>query len=485
MIILDADLDEETIRAAVERWLQLIESNGRRARPRRLLGQAPSRLRDQPQGRRLLRGLPGPCRTGRRWTSCTGCSPWQTRSSATRCLRIPAKVYGPPKAAGASAGSRHREQATWQQTPTPSRSPGNITRDPEMRYTPSGVSKVTFGVAVNRSWRNQQTQEWDEQTSFFNVVALASARRERRRVADEGRARGRQRPARAAQLGDRAGREALDRRDRRRRRRPEPAVRDRRGAQGRAQRAGRRGWRPVPPPGAGGGRAAGAAATAVTTSTAKSRSDATANEDTMPQRVRRRRRSAKERRPIKKKTSILNTENIEWIDYKDVNLLRRFMSERAKIRARRVTGNDQQQQAAVAKAIKLAREMALLPYSVRQVTQRSKGRRDRGDGATAASCGCRERAVVATSRARRARRERSTRRGRVSTKSVRRRSSRRCRLRRRGRRRGRRRCGRPTETTRDEDRAARRRRATSARRATSSTSPTATPATSSCRAGSR
>jgi single-strand DNA-binding protein len=48
---------------------------------------------------------------------------------------------------------------------------GNITRDPEMRYTPSGVSKVTFGVAVNRSWRNQQSQEWEEQTSFFNVVA--------------------------------------------------------------------------------------------------------------------------------------------------------------------------------------------------------------------------------------------------------------------------------------------------------------------------
>ncbi|MDP9333898.1 MAG: single-stranded DNA-binding protein [Actinomycetota bacterium] len=41
---------------------------------------------------------------------------------------------------------------------------GNITRDPEMRYTPSGISKVTFGVAVNRSWRK-------EQTSFFNVVA--------------------------------------------------------------------------------------------------------------------------------------------------------------------------------------------------------------------------------------------------------------------------------------------------------------------------
>jgi len=47
---------------------------------------------------------------------------------------------------------------------------GNLTREPEMRYTPSGVSKVTFGVAVNRSWRNQNTQEWEEQTSFFNVV---------------------------------------------------------------------------------------------------------------------------------------------------------------------------------------------------------------------------------------------------------------------------------------------------------------------------
>jgi len=47
---------------------------------------------------------------------------------------------------------------------------GNITRDPEMRYTPSGVAKASFGIAVNRSWRNQQTKEWEEQTSFFNVV---------------------------------------------------------------------------------------------------------------------------------------------------------------------------------------------------------------------------------------------------------------------------------------------------------------------------
>jgi len=54
--------------------------------------------------------------------------------------------------------------------------------------------------------------------------------------------------------------------------------------------------------------------------------------------------AADRRRPQKKKISILNTEQVEWIDYKDVNLLRRFMSERAKIRARRVTGNSTQQQ---------------------------------------------------------------------------------------------------------------------------------------------
>ena len=90
--------------------------------------------------------------------------------------------------------------------------------------------------------------------------------------------------------------------------------------------------------------------------------------------------AADRRRPQKKKVSILNTESVTYIDYKDVNLLRRFMSERAKIRARRVTGNSTQQQRQVAKAIRLSREMALLPYSVRQVTQRKGGRRgDRGD----------------------------------------------------------------------------------------------------------
>jgi small subunit ribosomal protein S18 len=53
------------------------------------------------------------------------------------------------------------------------------------------------------------------------------------------------------------------------------------------------------------------------------------------------------------------------IDYKDIALLRKFVSDRGKIRARRVTGNCAQHQRRVATAVKNAREMALLPYSAR------------------------------------------------------------------------------------------------------------------------
>ena len=48
---------------------------------------------------------------------------------------------------------------------------GNITRDPELRFTPSGQANATFGLAVNRVWTNRQTNEREERVSFFNVVA--------------------------------------------------------------------------------------------------------------------------------------------------------------------------------------------------------------------------------------------------------------------------------------------------------------------------
>lgn len=48
---------------------------------------------------------------------------------------------------------------------------GNITSEPELRFTPAGKAVATFGIANNRSWLNKVTQEWEEETSFFDVVA--------------------------------------------------------------------------------------------------------------------------------------------------------------------------------------------------------------------------------------------------------------------------------------------------------------------------
>ena len=76
----------------------------------------------------------------------------------------------------------------------------------------------------------------------------------------------------------------------------------------------------------------------------------------------------------KKKVCIFCSEHIAWVDYKDTNILRRFMSERGKIRARRVTGNCDQHQRDISIAIKTARELALLPYTQRTVSERGPGR---------------------------------------------------------------------------------------------------------------
>jgi small subunit ribosomal protein S18 len=71
----------------------------------------------------------------------------------------------------------------------------------------------------------------------------------------------------------------------------------------------------------------------------------------------------REIRKPKKKANPLKAAKIDYIDYKDTALLRKFISDRGKIRARRVTGVSVQQQREIAKAVKNAREMALLPYT--------------------------------------------------------------------------------------------------------------------------
>jgi small subunit ribosomal protein S18 len=85
-------------------------------------------------------------------------------------------------------------------------------------------------------------------------------------------------------------------------------------------------------------------------------------------------------RRVKKKPCALCRDQVTWVDYKDVPMLRKYMSDRGKIRSRRVTGNCAQHQRALAQAIKTARELVLLPYTQRTVTERPGGRRggDRG-----------------------------------------------------------------------------------------------------------
>ena len=69
-------------------------------------------------------------------------------------------------------------------------------------------------------------------------------------------------------------------------------------------------------------------------------------------------------------------DKIEQVDWKDVATLRKFVSERGKIRSRRITGACRRHQSQIARAIKRARELALLPYAAEPANERVGGRRD-------------------------------------------------------------------------------------------------------------
>ena len=99
-----------------------------------------------------------------------------------------------------------------------------------------------------------------------------------------------------------------------------------------------------------------------------------------PRRAMKPRRPMRERsgRPRRKKISPLTIARIDYVDYKDVGLLNKFVSDRAKLKPRFNSGNDAKQQRTVARAVKNAREMALLPYTQRLTTQRRERRGERG-----------------------------------------------------------------------------------------------------------
>ena len=81
----------------------------------------------------------------------------------------------------------------------------------------------------------------------------------------------------------------------------------------------------------------------------------------------------------RRKSCYFCKEKIEEVDYKNYSQLRRYISEKGKIRSRRITGACRRHQRQVAVAVKRAREMALLPYVAEGREERPDGRRDRGD----------------------------------------------------------------------------------------------------------
>jgi ribosomal protein S18 len=85
------------------------------------------------------------------------------------------------------------------------------------------------------------------------------------------------------------------------------------------------------------------------------------------------------RRGAKKKPCSFCQHGVHTVDYKDLAQLRKYISDRGKIRGRKVSGNCQQHQRDVTDAIKTARELALLPYTQRTVTERRGGRSNRDD----------------------------------------------------------------------------------------------------------
>ena len=217
-----------------------------------------------------------------------------------------------------------------------------MTRDPELRFTNTGQANVTFGLAVNRRWQNRQTQEWEEATSFFDVVCW----REMAENVSESITRG----ARVMVAG-RLEQRSWETQEGDKRSKVE-VVADEIGpslrwATAQITKNERRGPGEYSRGGGGGRRWRRPPAAAPPASPSPRR---------MPARLRIRRgallmarnnqrggttsrRAPKDLgRRVKKKPCALCRDKVEWVDYKDVPMLRKYMSDRGKIRSRRVTG---------------------------------------------------------------------------------------------------------------------------------------------------
>ena len=236
---------------------------------------------------------------------------------------------------------------------------GNLTRDPELRHTPGGTPVCSLRIAVN-SRRKDESGQWVDKPNYFSISVFGNQAESCAQYLVEGPPRRDRRPARLARVGGEGRRrQARVRRDRRRQRPVPRQPRRRRRAAAAATSSCRRARLRVERRLPGLDR----------------RRHPVLGETMAP--ARRQTRSAK--RPggpagaIKRRNCYFCKEKVAEIDYKNVTQLRRYISEKGKIRSRRITGACRRHQVQVATAVKRAREMALLPYVAEGADDRERG----------------------------------------------------------------------------------------------------------------
>ena len=226
---------------------------------------------------------------------------------------------------------------------------GNLTKDPELRHTPSGTAVCSLRIAVN-SRRRDESGQWVDKPNYFDVSIFGNQAESSAQYLSKGRPVG---------IDGRLDWREWDAQDGSKRQAVQIIAES-------VQFLGSRG--DDPSASAGGGNQfvpAGAAAESGRLPADRRRRHPLLGD----QRGKRENAAAAGRkRPggpataIKRRNCYFCKDKIAEIDYKNVNQLRRYISEKGKIRSRRITGACRRHQVQVAQAVKRAREMALLPY---------------------------------------------------------------------------------------------------------------------------
>ncbi len=223
---------------------------------------------------------------------------------------------------------------------------GNLTRDPELKHLPSGTALCSLRIAVNTR-RKDESGQWTDKPNYFDVSvwgtqgeSCAQYLAKGRPVAIDGRLEWREWEARTAPASARRSRSS-------------PTTSSSSAAAATATAAAAASSCPPVPR----SRARPTSRPRPPTTTSRSR-----RSDDMAQKTPPRKRPSSSSAPGRRKSCHFCKDKITEVDYKNVNQLRRYISEKGKIRNRRITGACRRHQRQVAVAVKRAREVALLPY---------------------------------------------------------------------------------------------------------------------------